>query len=411
MKKRVFISYSTRTDKPDRPDPDVAATRDLLAARLLAEGYEPLVDRRLRSGELWRYQIYRWIAVCDAAVVLLSRSALSAPWVRKETELLMWRFTLEGQRGPLILPFRLGDVGHGEIVGDEFSTTFIAQLQAPALDDAALADEVIKRLATLTTTTVSCPLRKIEAAIANSLAMLQPHELDHVLDGFGIEAHAFEPIAVDPIVRKRAQVAAALLDQRLPDVRAFLVDSAPSLRGNPAEFLVNWVASFQIDEFHASSMYRRSLAKPRQVAITSQFPLMAQHYVARGYLQPRPPRVLTPVIRVDEEPDVDAAMDSVIAQVESALRESGIVVETRSQLKDYLKRTKVGRFLAFRVVSDDPALRTRLEEEFENVTFIFFTRNQRDHVVPLTEVHTIDVDASRDEAVYSEYLDALEVAR
>lgn len=85
----VFLSHSTKGD------PDAAAMRRELESELSARGWKVLVDEDgLRGGEDWRGVLYRWIADCDAAIVLMSDKALESKWVRREINLLLWRHAL-----------------------------------------------------------------------------------------------------------------------------------------------------------------------------------------------------------------------------------------------------------------------------------------------------------------------------
>jgi hypothetical protein len=86
---KVFLSHSTRDD------PEAAAMRHHLESFLTARGWHVLVDEDgLRGGEEWRGVLYRWIADCDAAIVLMSDRALGSAWVRREINLLLWRRAL-----------------------------------------------------------------------------------------------------------------------------------------------------------------------------------------------------------------------------------------------------------------------------------------------------------------------------
>ncbi|WP_331727886.1 toll/interleukin-1 receptor domain-containing protein [Streptomyces sp. NBC_01176] len=83
---KVFISHSSKGDRK--------ATRlcSLLSAQLRECGHEVLIDRDgLKPGAEWRTELYRWLATCDAAVLVLSAKALASRWVQREIDILMWR--------------------------------------------------------------------------------------------------------------------------------------------------------------------------------------------------------------------------------------------------------------------------------------------------------------------------------
>ncbi len=87
---RVFISHSAK-------ETDEREALDLLVARLEAEsGIDVLVDyKRLQAGDEWRQEIHTWMALCQAAIVLFSPTALKSQWVLKEATILTWRRALD----------------------------------------------------------------------------------------------------------------------------------------------------------------------------------------------------------------------------------------------------------------------------------------------------------------------------
>jgi hypothetical protein len=57
--------------------------------------FDVLVDRDvIQPGDIWRSEIYGWIGLCDAAVILISQQAIDDPekqWVARETACLICR--------------------------------------------------------------------------------------------------------------------------------------------------------------------------------------------------------------------------------------------------------------------------------------------------------------------------------
>jgi len=105
VKPRIFISHSAKDDKK------IQAVLDMLwAALCAADGYEVLLDvRTLRPGEGWRSRIDLWLDACDAAVVLLSESALTSPYVTYEMSVLAHR-SARFNPSLLIIPVVFGEV-------------------------------------------------------------------------------------------------------------------------------------------------------------------------------------------------------------------------------------------------------------------------------------------------------------
>ncbi|MFS8100565.1 toll/interleukin-1 receptor domain-containing protein [Lentzea alba] len=86
---KVFLSHSTKDDS------NAAELREHLETALKDRGWDVLVDEDgLKGGDEWRGVLYEWIAVCDAAIVLMTDKALASSWVRREINLLLWRRAL-----------------------------------------------------------------------------------------------------------------------------------------------------------------------------------------------------------------------------------------------------------------------------------------------------------------------------
>jgi TIR domain len=86
---RIFISHSSAAG------PQARAFIDTLASKLTAAGVASFLDDDdLCAGDVWRPIIYRELATCDGAVLVLDPTALTRPWVTKEATILSWRCAL-----------------------------------------------------------------------------------------------------------------------------------------------------------------------------------------------------------------------------------------------------------------------------------------------------------------------------
>lgn len=118
-KYRVFISHSAHHDE----EPTTQQFLDRLIATLSGnETTELLVDQRhLQAGDEWCQQLYGWMGLCNAAVVLLSPRAIrreNSTWVPREVNLLMWRKALDPDF--IVIPVLVGGLRRSEITENPF---------------------------------------------------------------------------------------------------------------------------------------------------------------------------------------------------------------------------------------------------------------------------------------------------
>jgi hypothetical protein len=146
----IFISHSRHDESRVRSFVN-ALTGHLKGHRLFVD------DENLRPGDEWRMAIYLALAQCDAAILILTRSALTRPWVVKETTILSWRRSLSARGGaPLkIIPVLLEGVD-APAVAKAFPTAYLDENQYVEIADlgndaavAAAVDTVAGRFATI----------------------------------------------------------------------------------------------------------------------------------------------------------------------------------------------------------------------------------------------------------------------
>jgi hypothetical protein len=170
-KPRVFISHVNN-------DPKVEEIWQALRARLV-DFFDVLVDREiLKPGDLWRNEIYAWIGLCDAAVILISRPALEAPsrvWVARETACLIFRRALDSDL--TIIPVLLDDVTFDELEkNDRFCDLELNETQCVTGAD---IDKIIRALAHLRAP--KAPLSKVAGQISGFLAEWHSGQIEAVL--------------------------------------------------------------------------------------------------------------------------------------------------------------------------------------------------------------------------------------
>ena len=144
---RIFISHSAHpVEEP--------ATQKFVAALVKALGATPdlqaLVDQNdLQAGDAWRQQLYAWMGVCDAAVILLSPRAVlrsNATWVPRETNLLLWRKALDPRF--VVIPVLIGGLQPADLQDHPFlADARLSDLQlAPGLTDVQKRSRIVQAL-------------------------------------------------------------------------------------------------------------------------------------------------------------------------------------------------------------------------------------------------------------------------
>ena len=142
---KIFLSHSSKGD-------DYASwVRQSLVARLASDEVQVLVDTdEIPLGQEWCAVLYEWLAVCDAAVVLLNHKALESFWVRREINILLWRRALN--RSFQVIPALLGEVRSDDLKAaglDEINPIQIARIDPDTeskADAKKLSAEIAKRL-------------------------------------------------------------------------------------------------------------------------------------------------------------------------------------------------------------------------------------------------------------------------
>jgi hypothetical protein len=140
VKPRIFISYSSQ-------ETAATAVRDALAAALEASGsYTVLLDViTLEPGDRWRCRINLWLGACDAAVVLLSETALASPYVIYENSVLAYRREVHDP-DLLILPVLLGEVTLEALAKSGLGPAQLEEHQFVRGTPAAIVARIMERL-------------------------------------------------------------------------------------------------------------------------------------------------------------------------------------------------------------------------------------------------------------------------
>ena len=159
VKPRIFISHSAK-------DYFAQQVQDALYQRLEVEEFDPWLDNRaLEPGDMWRRKIHGELRQCDAGVILLSKDALTSPWVLYETTVL----TLHKDEWPEfdVIPVRLPDVTREDLAKGTFSPFALNEIQAAKGDTVEdIVDKIVERLALLKIILAEGPLQQFERTLS-----------------------------------------------------------------------------------------------------------------------------------------------------------------------------------------------------------------------------------------------------
>jgi hypothetical protein len=145
---KVFISHSSK-------DFFSKSVCDAVVKQLRTKNYQVIIDKdAIKPGDEWRKVLYREMASCHTAVLLLSREALTSEWVKTEIHILQ---ALRSNTQIRLIPVLIGDVENDDVkaagLGD------LGQIQCAKLDDMKTGKPAARRLATMVTN-LFLPLEK-----------------------------------------------------------------------------------------------------------------------------------------------------------------------------------------------------------------------------------------------------------
>jgi hypothetical protein len=188
VKPRIFISHSAK-------EPYAAQIRDALGTALNESGkYAVLLDQfALEPGDAWRSRINLWVGGCDAAVVLLSESALSSAYVAYETSILAYRRTTDPNF--VILPVYLQGIDEKRLLSSRLSPQNLTEVQAIQGEDAAtIIDAVTRKLDELNCRRQEkTPVELRAEALARLLRGLDDGVVDDAAERIDLDLGPWEP--------------------------------------------------------------------------------------------------------------------------------------------------------------------------------------------------------------------------
>lgn len=372
MKTRLFISHSNRDGQAVE-----FVGRLTNAAKKL--GLDVLVDcETLKPGAEWRDEIYTWMGLCDAAVLVLSPSVLdpARPWAAREASVLIWRRTLD-PAFPLI-PVYLGDLAPADINSGAFADMRLEEIQSVAVRGTVdfFVATVCDRLDALAVCR-STPLESVAEQAAALLAGIAKPLIGAAMDRLGIDLGPW-----DPHGRPHHALALRLLQVDLKSAAAALQSLAGHMPSKEiADRILALIAPSWVDLCAArwlAHCARWREARPA-VLVNAETGFAAQMYVQRASCKPPGAWPMVPYTGVHGE---DTAADA-IAEIKDALirefrLEADLFVtgDLEAELEDLLEVREQRGDPVFVVLKLSPTVRNvlgQLQQHLPRVTFVVLT--------------------------------------
>lgn len=413
---RIFISHRNG-------EAPVLSLIKAISDRLGASGFEALVDfDRLKPGASWRDEIYTWLGVCHAGVVLISADALAeaSVWVPRESSILAWRKALDPAF--TLIPVLLPGVTTDHLRGDRrFRDLGLHDLQV--IDHAeteATCAAILAGVAHLTSAPRT-PLEELAEQVQALLGAVRQDFLDEALRLSGVDAAKLTRVgdaarrlslALLQVPLANALTALEYLAARMPSaagVDRILEVIAPGWVDLSA---ARWVA------FCAAPSERRPAA-----VINAGTRFAAEMYVRRASC--RPPKTMWRVISVTGvhgelvfEDLATEISEALLADFSGSLLNDPFGAAPESQLLGVLQElNRRGRpvVIVLRLPTGAAELVPQLQERFPHLTFLFLSGDTlpEEAACPETLLRRVEpaLVPGRESAAMTEYQTARSILR
>jgi hypothetical protein len=364
---RVFVSHSSHT--PDERDRLDAIVNDLRAGD---DGAEVLCDKaQITDGAHWRDVINALLWDCDAAVILLTPSALDSVWVFKEATILRWRH----DRNPECKLLVWASVDRSELENNrQWKTLGLTEIQFVSGDSAEqIAASVKTTLAPIAGRCDRTPLDRLADEIVGRLGSAEESQLQAALNSLN------EQIPFDVGDQRRRLgygIARWILRQpppalnRLADALAILGRTFP--REN-ALMIIDLVAPLWVDLDTAIWFLRAHWQLPgcRDVAIACREPMTTvRHCIDRAYMPDLSPQcwMLNDITGGAHTDDVVRELRTVVAR---ALKRGPGPRSDDAAIDNFLSKITRRVYIALRL-PDDLDVASALQARYPHVTFVFY---------------------------------------
>lgn len=375
-KPRVFISHSAK-------EPDTGAflfeLRDALSREVNGEHqFEVLLDKDgLQLGDYWRSTLNLWIGGCDAAIVLLSPSALKSTFVAYEASILSYRKTVDPNFR--LFPVLIKPVRHEDVIESPLKPSQITEIQDVTVIDnntsVAAIEAILDGLAGLNR--YKTPAERHATELAKILQKLDKEDLEFEAARLDIDLSTWIPNE-DLALTLALKLIGAGLTKASPTIKALRARFIPLRRRELTQLMIDLVASSWVDYKAAAILPKVARARKRQcVAVPACKELTATMYVIVAglldsnrlpidpWLAPGVPAIVGEVINPQKAPP------ELIVSIEKALRTS-LKVGKSQDFKKALKN-QTDHEPVFLALPSNPGIPAKwledLQENFPGVTF------------------------------------------
>jgi TIR domain len=386
-KPRVFISHVNG-------DPGGEEIWPALHDALSRDGYDVLVDREyLRAGDRWRTEVYNWIGLCHAAVVLISRDAIKAPnkyWVARETACLMCRRSLDPSLK--IIPVLLDGITIQDLNAVErFRDLELSEQQYVTGNAVApIVNGIVAGLAGFRPVTEPA-LARLATQIRAELAGFHVYQVDAVLADCDVELGGWCPPS-DPHLRLALSLLAVDV-AKLPGILGRLIEAEPGQRARIAKvadlLLANWVDIEAAQAIVEEGVKRADDGTRRPLVLNAPDERLAELYTLRAFPDMAPEWKLLRLTAVFGEcNDTAAVQQQLCDEIEHEI-ECRIIVRPnaapdpaskqmrRLEICRHLANSRLPVFVTAEINADDKSVDRVLQAVAERYLFATFLLRSR----------------------------------
>ncbi len=371
--RRVFISHRNG-------EANVLSLINGISTHLAANGFDVLVDfDRLNPGASWRDDIYTWLGVCHAAVVVISKDVLAGDsvWVPRECSILSWRKTLDPAFTliPVLLPGVTTDDLRTHL---QFRDLGLHDLQIiDHIDNYQTCTAILKGLEHLTAIPRS-PLEELAEQIEAQLGSIRTDFVDEAIVLTGADINKLPQLG-----ETTRKLALSLLQVPLANALTALEYLAPRMSSTVSvDRILDIIAPGWVDLSAARWIAFCAASEPKPAAVvnaSSRF--AAEMYVRRASC--KPPKTMWRVVSVTGVHGELVFEDLATEIVEALLTEFSTSLLTdpfdnapESQLSGILHElNRRGRpvVVILRMLVGAVDLMPQLQDRFPYLTFLFLS--------------------------------------